>query len=270
MTHLYTTLHSLLPEGKTKTDRCSVLTETMKYIRSLLTMLEELGQQKSDVIASTRKAQQKHIDINKSSTTLALAKDLVESEEGLQSKYHDHELEGNGAEISSTDTIMEAVKAEIISKDTISESVNAETTFKDTIMESVNGEIDSKDVMKETANADDKQVKLELGCNNGSGGGETSDFIDDGGDYPSMEVGVRFFGGDAFITLRTLKRRGLWSGVLEILHSHDIEIINVTLSTSPESEFHCIHAKVPSSCAIRSCELHQVLKAFLGDQSRSN
>lgn len=59
----------------------------------------------------------------------------------------------------------------------------------------------------------------------------------------AADVVVRFCGRDAFITLNSPKRNGVWSAILQVLHQQDLELLNVTLSTSNDMDYHCIHAK---------------------------
>ena len=60
------------------------------------------------------------------------------------------------------------------------------------------------------------------------------------------DVSVRFRGReDAFITLKSPKKKGVWSEILQILDDHDMEVLNVTLSRSDhDMDHHCVHARV--------------------------
>ena len=61
----------------------------------------------------------------------------------------------------------------------------------------------------------------------------------------AADVVVRFCGADdAFITLNSPRRNGVWSSILQVLHENELELLNVTLSTSADVDYHCIHAKV--------------------------
>lgn len=76
----------------------------------------------------------------------------------------------------------------------------------------------------------------------------------------AADVVVRFCGRDAFITLNSPKRKGVWSGILQVLHEQDMELLNVTLSTSNDIDYHCIHAKIPATSELRAHELQKMLE----------
>lgn len=228
MTHLYATLHSLLPEGKPKTDRCSVLTETMKYIRTLRHKLAELNMQKAEVIAS-----------------MSTPKPAADATTMLKS------------ETKSSDIIKENC-------DNLEDITTITTGNEGSVTEAVLGVAASPKSF--SGHDPESEVNTELSLETASLVEGTS--LATANHNTDSEVVVRFFGGDAFITLRTLKRKGIWPGVLQILHDYSVEVMNVTLSSSPESDFHCIHAKVPSSLELNSSELHRILKALLLGQLR--
>lgn len=166
MTHLYATLHSLLPEAKPKTDRCTVLTEAMEYIQSLRKTVEDLARQKSEILS------------------------------------------------------------------TIGDHLNLDSGF------GADGEATSSSTRMPI------EISEEL----------REQFL------TAADVAVRFCGKDAFITLNSPKSKGVWSGILQILHEHEMELLNVTLSTSNEMDYHCIHAKIPLGSEVSSQELQKMLQ----------
>eukprot|EP00250_Pteridium_aquilinum_P018964 c24241_g2_i1 orf=312-3710(-) len=259
MTHLYATLHSLLPKGKMKADRCSVLTETMDYIQSLLEKLDELGKQKVEVLASM---QQGKTEKN------ALQSITTEFNKGINLSVYG----GSNAATSS----------KILIKCDSEEDISAKTraSSSTTVVNCGSAETDSTN----HANASISENRTEMTMSNKSTetwelskralGGSSEDNSENG-DKSAVrsqggkgEVGVRLFGDDAFITVRTSKKRGAWSGMLEVLQQLGIHILNVTLSASPDSDHHCIHAKVPSGCKLNSCVVIQSLKAFVGEAQK--
>ncbi|KAI5074456.1 hypothetical protein GOP47_0010417 [Adiantum capillus-veneris] len=155
MTHLYTTLLSLLPGAKPKTDRCKVLTDAMDYIQILREQVEVLGSQKAELVAS-----------------------LTEQEGDHHNTDYTSGADGEAANSSTITGISDEAKDEILS---------------------------------------------------------------------SADVAVRFCGREAFITLNSCKSKGVWSGILQILHEQELDIFNVTLSSGNEMDHHCIHARVTSS-----------------------
>ncbi|KAH7294440.1 hypothetical protein KP509_27G000700 [Ceratopteris richardii] len=171
MTHLYTTLLSLLPDAKPKTDRCKVLTDAMEYIQTLRDQVEALGSQKAELMAS-----------------------LGENEGDPHSTDYMSGPDGDAANSSTITGVSEEVKEEILS---------------------------------------------------------------------SADVAVRFCGREAFITLNSCKTKGVWSGILQILHEQEMEIFNVTLSSGNEMDHHCIHAKIPKTCNVRSQEVQKLLQDLI-------
>ncbi|KAI5059303.1 hypothetical protein GOP47_0025622 [Adiantum capillus-veneris] len=169
MTHLYTILHSLLPDAKPKTDRCTVLTEAMDYIHELQMRLNELGTQKNEILESI--AEQLQMD---------------------SSNLTGSRMQG-GVE-------------------------NVGRNFDDLITEEMREEI-----------------------------------------LAAADVVVRFCGRDAFITLNSPRRNGVWSAILHVLHEQDMDLLNVTLSTSNDMDYHCIHAKVLNA-ELHSNELQRMLQ----------
>lgn len=176
MTHLYAILHSLLPDAKPKTDRCTVLTEAMEYIHELQTRLDELGRQKGEIMALM--GEQLNVDSSAGSGSLVQG-----GADGAESGFR----MGN---MGLDDLISEEMREEILA---------------------------------------------------------------------AADVVVRFCGRDAFITLNSPKRNGVWSAILQVLHQHDLELLNVTLSTSNDMDYHCIHAKVVNS-ELHSQELQKMLQ----------
>ncbi|KAH6559289.1 hypothetical protein KP509_1Z015800 [Ceratopteris richardii] len=158
MTHLYSVLHSLLPDAKPKTDRCTVLTEAVDYIHALQAKLSDLGTQKDEMMMS----------INE-------------------------QLQKNTLEVVAGSTMNRG------------SAVNAWSHM----------EIADKLLNEE--------VKKEI--------------------LAAADVVVRFCGRDVFITLNSPRHNGVWSGILDVLHEHDIEFLSVTLSASNDMDYHCIHAK---------------------------
>ena len=59
-----------------------------------------------------------------------------------------------------------------------------------------------------------------------------------------VEVTVRFSRANVFITLNIPRRKGVWTGVIKLLHKCSIEISNASLTTIGDSSFHSIHGKV--------------------------
>ena len=59
-----------------------------------------------------------------------------------------------------------------------------------------------------------------------------------------VEVTVRFARANVFITLNIPRKKGVWTGVLKLLHKCSIEISNASLTTIGDSGFHSIHGKV--------------------------
>lgn len=167
MTHLYTTLLSLLPDAKPKTDRCTVLTEAMEYIHMLRAQVEELGRQKTEILVSLGE----HFNLD----------------------Y------GFGADLDAPNPALI-------------------TEISDEIKEEV---------------------------------------------LLAADVAVRLCGRDAFITLNSPKKKGVWSGLLQILHEQDMELLNVTLSTSNEMDYHCIHARMSTTSDLRSHELQKMLQDLI-------
>lgn len=167
MTHLYTTLLSLLPDANPKTDRCTVLTEAMEYIHILQAQVEELGRQKTEILVSLGE----HINLD-----YAFGADLDATNPSLM--------------------------------------------------------IEISDEIKE-------EVLL------------------------AADVAVRVCGRDAFITLNSPKKKGVWSGILQILHEQEMELLNVTLSTSNEMDYHCIHARMSATSDLRSHELQKMLQDLI-------
>lgn len=174
MTHLYTILHSLLPDAKPKTDRCTVLTEAMEYIQELQMRLNDLGTQKNEILASIGEQLQME--------SSAVAGSLMQGGE-------DNKKLGRHAG-NMDDLITEEMREEILA---------------------------------------------------------------------AADVVVRFCGRDAFITLNSPRRNGVWSAILHVLHEQDMDLLNVTLSTSSDMDYHCIHAKV-SNNELHSSELQKMLQ----------
>ncbi|MCO5589163.1 hypothetical protein L7F22_043129 [Adiantum nelumboides] len=174
MTHLYTILHSLLPDAKPKTDRCTVLTEAMDYIHELQMRLNELGMQKNEILESIAE----QLQVESSTATGSL----------MQGGSDSATL---GRHVGSMDDfITEEMREEILA---------------------------------------------------------------------AADVVVRFCGRDAFITLNSPRRNGVWSAILHVLHEQDMDLLNVTLSTSNDMDYHCIHAKVLNS-ELHSNELQKMLQ----------
>lgn len=171
MTHLYAILHSLLPDAKPKTDRCTVLTEAMDYIHELQVRVDDLGRQRTEILTSM--GEQPNLDAS-----------------GGTSLHG-----GDGAASLSGRMLAEL----------------------------------SEDVREQILSAAD--------------------------------VVVRFCSRDAFITLNSPKRKGVWSGILQVMHEQDMEVLNVTLSTSNDDiDYHCIHAKIPATSELRAHELQKMLE----------
>lgn len=170
MTHLYTTLLSLLPDAKPKTDRCKVLTDAIDYIQGLREQVESLGSQKAEILASLGELGDNHNTDYTSS------------------------VEVEAANSSTIAGFSDETKEEILS---------------------------------------------------------------------SADVAVRFCGKEAFITLNSSKSKGVWSGILQILHEQNMEILNVTLSSGNEMDHHCIHARISTTATVRSEEIVKMLQDFV-------
>lgn len=79
----------------------------------------------------------------------------------------------------------------------------------------------------------------------------------------TVEVTVRLSGNDLFVTLNAPKKRGVWSGVLMLLQRYNVEVVNATLATSGESNFHCIHGKVAKVSKIQNIDLQDKLEELI-------
>lgn len=77
------------------------------------------------------------------------------------------------------------------------------------------------------------------------------------------EVTVRISGVDVFVTLNTPKQKGVWSKVLLLLQRYSIEVVNATLATSGENNFHCIHGKVVNISKVGSSDLQEKLEELI-------
>ncbi|MCO5572132.1 hypothetical protein L7F22_025883 [Adiantum nelumboides] len=171
MTHLYTTLLSLLPDAKPKTDRCKVLTDAMDYIQTLREQVEVLGSQKAELVSSLAEHEGDHLNTDYTSGA-----------------------DGEAANSSTLSGISDEAKEEILS---------------------------------------------------------------------SADVAVRFCGREAFITLNSCKSKGVWSGILQILHEQELDIFNVTLSSGNEMDHHCIHARIPKTSNIRAQQVEKLLQDLI-------
>lgn len=92
------------------------------------------------------------------------------------------------------------------------------------------------------------------------------------GEYPDessrIDVNVRLSGSDVLITLSTPKRKGVWSAVLMLLQRYRVEVVNATLETSGESNFHCIHGKVVHVAEFESIDLQYKLEEVIVKEFR--
>lgn len=65
---------------------------------------------------------------------------------------------------------------------------------------------------------------------------------------------------EALITFASCCIEGLWSRILLLFHNHQIDIINATLSTTPDSQMlYYIHARVPKELGLQSDDLKRIL-----------
>lgn len=79
-------------------------------------------------------------------------------------------------------------------------------------------------------------------------------------------ISVQFSDPDAYINLSVPKRRGLWPAIMLLLQELNFEIVNATLTTSSNADFHCIHAQIPDGSNIDSEELHCTFEALIVEQ----
>lgn len=73
----------------------------------------------------------------------------------------------------------------------------------------------------------------------------------------SAEVSVRFCSDalrHAIITLNVPKKKGVWPALMQALHSHHVDILNATLTSNHDTNFHCIHCQLTAECEIESEE----------------
>lgn len=57
-------------------------------------------------------------------------------------------------------------------------------------------------------------------------------------------VALHISGSNAFITMSSMKKKGIFSRILLIMQSHKLEVINAHISTSSGTVFHCLHVLV--------------------------
>ncbi|CAM6091878.1 unnamed protein product [Calypogeia fissa] len=58
-------------------------------------------------------------------------------------------------------------------------------------------------------------------------------------------VALHISGSNAFITMSSMKKKGIFSRILLIMQSHKLDVINAHISTSSGTVFHCLHVLAP-------------------------
>ncbi|KAG6546182.1 hypothetical protein Mapa_012217 [Marchantia paleacea] len=58
-------------------------------------------------------------------------------------------------------------------------------------------------------------------------------------------VALHISGNNAFITMSSPKKRGLFSRILLIMQTHKLDVLNAHISTSNGTVFHCLHVMTP-------------------------
>eukprot|EP00250_Pteridium_aquilinum_P028306 c36927_g1_i1 orf=191-523(-) len=75
----------------------------------------------------------------------------------------------------------------------------------------------------------------------------------------SVQVSVCVFNGvDACITLNVPKKKGIWPAIMQTLYTHNIEVVNATLTTTSMMDFHCIHCKLDEDSGLGSEDLESL------------